>query len=155
VMLSLLQDCAKCVYDALGTGHTESVYHRAVEVELRTRGINYESKVVLPIYYRGLSVGYGEADIIVYNSHSVTTDNAPIIVELKAVTYAPRAAERAQIQAYMRGYCCETGLIINFRQPTSTCPAPQECDFALINDQLKLISNTLTPAKEESNSYNS
>ena len=116
--------CADLVYQALGTGHSESVYHRAMEVELRARVIRFETKVILPISYRGLNVGYGEADLIVY------TDDEPggLIVELKATTYAPRASERAQLKSYLRARQSNHGVLINFRQPTATTPSPQNVD---------------------------
>ena len=47
-------------------------------------------------------------------------EGAPyLIVELKAVTYAPRAQEVSQIKTYLRGRPdINHGIIINFRQPT-------------------------------------
>jgi hypothetical protein len=51
-------ECATRVAQELGYGHSESVYHQAVLVELRLRGIPYESEKVLPIIYRGFGVGY-------------------------------------------------------------------------------------------------
>lgn len=126
--LHRIRCCAEQVYAGLGTGHSEIVYHKAMEVELRECGIRYESKVTLPIYYRGLTVGYGEADLIVYDG-----DDHALIVELKAVTYAPREGERAQLQSYMRlhGGVAE-GLLVNFRQPTNGTPSPQEPDVEVI-----------------------
>lgn len=122
---------ASLVYECLGTGHSEIVYHKALEVELRTRGVCYESKVALPIIYRGLTVGYGEADLIVYSEEDIALGNPGIVVELKAVTYAPREAERAQLRGYLRsrGYPNSCGLLINFRQPTATNAAADEIDW--------------------------
>ena len=118
--------CANLVYQALGTGHTEIVYHRAMEVELRARVIRFESKVILPITYRGLNVGYGEADLVVY------TDNAPegYVVELKATTYAPRQQEHAQLRSYLRLRGTHRGIVVNFRQPTASVSLPLEVDWS-------------------------
>lgn len=123
--------CADMVYTALGTGHSEIVYHKALEVELRARGIKYESKVIIPISYLGLHVGYGEADLIVYQD---AMDTNGLVVELKAVTYAPRAQERAQLSSYLRcrGYEGASGILINFRQPTATTPSPDQVDWEII-----------------------
>lgn len=115
-------ECAKKVYETLGTGHSEIVYHKAMEVELRHQNIRYESKVILPILYRGLTVGHGEADLVVYDVNvDDTVANPGVVVELKAVAYEPREQERAQIIGYLRsrGWPNATGLIINFRQPSS------------------------------------
>lgn len=106
---------AKTVYTELGTGYSESVYHRAMEVECRRRGIRYETKAIVPILYAGYCVGYGEADLIIFNDEG----HPDLIVELKAVTYAPRAQEVSQIKTYLRGRPdIKRGVIINFRQPT-------------------------------------
>lgn len=139
------------MYRGLGTGHSEIVYHKAMEVELRMRGIMYESKVILPIYYRQLNVGYGEADLIVYDDASssvggdvgglnseggdggeATALKQPLIVELKAVTYAPREAERAQLRSYLRLHGSSIGLLVNFRQATQTTPEPEEPDMEVV-----------------------
>lgn len=129
-----IEVCAKSVYESLGTGHSESVYHRAMEVELRFHDICYESKVTLPIVHRGLTVGYGEADLIVYERNVDGTVAVPgVIVELKAVTHEPREVERAQLMGYLRsrGWPDASGVIINFRQPCGAKPA-DKVDFVEI-----------------------
>jgi len=114
-MLKEISDAATNVYDSLGSGHTEIIYHRAMEVELRSRGLHIETKVPLPIYYRNFIIGYQEADLIVYKH---IQDDCGIIVELKSVAYAPRDTERNQIASYLRtrGYNNAHGVLINFRQ---------------------------------------
>ena len=42
-------DSAKAVFQDLGEGWPEAVYQKAMEVELRERGIKYEEQRVLPI----------------------------------------------------------------------------------------------------------
>lgn len=123
----VIVDCANRVYQGLGAGYSESVYHTAMEVEFRDLGLNYETKSVVPILYRGRNVGYGIADFIVSDGQ-----NKPVVVvELKAVTYAPRSQEKAQIQTYLRSRPDVVfGLLINFRQPTTTsaeCSAVDVC----------------------------
>jgi GxxExxY protein len=127
VLLATLEDCAKCVYEALGSGYSESVYHRAMEVELRHRGLIYESKVTIPIVYKGLTVGYGEGDLIVYGEQF--SEDSHVIVELKATSHEPREVEKAQIIGYLRcrGLALSDldgtrGLIVNFPQPTRLSP---------------------------------
>ena len=55
------------VYEELGSGHTETVYHRAMEVGLRLHedDIKYESGKVLELTYQGYYVGEGFADLLV------------------------------------------------------------------------------------------
>ena len=63
------------VYNDLGFGFLEEVYHRAMVVALRQAGMNAESKVRLPVYFRGLPIAEYEADILVEGS---------VMLELKA-----------------------------------------------------------------------
>lgn len=106
---------ASAVFKELGTGYSESVYHRAMEVECRCEGLRYETKTIVPITYRGFGVGFGEADLIIFNDEG----RADLLVELKAVTYSPRAQELAQIKTYLRGRPdISRAVVINFRQPT-------------------------------------
>jgi GxxExxY protein len=104
-----------------------------MEVELRHRGICFETHAVLPIRYRGLCVGRSEADVIVYPPGH---EASPVIMELKATTYAPRHSERAQLSTYLRDFDgvpkAKQGVLVNFRQPTSTSPAPDNVDFIVI-----------------------
>jgi GxxExxY protein len=115
-----LIECANRVFADLGSGYSESIYHSAMEVEFRHRGIHYETKVVIPIKYLHKNVGFGIADLIVCDDDG----NNIAIIELKAVTYAPRAQERAQVATYLRSRPdVHFGLLINFRQPTSSACA--------------------------------
>lgn len=112
-ILKQIDSSAKEVYENLKTGHSEAVYHRAMEVELRLRNINYSSKSPLSIVYKKHVVGYNEPDLIVH------VDNVKIVVELKATTYAPRSLEKSQLQSYLRTLDTPLGILINFPQPTS------------------------------------
>ena len=107
---------ASNVYKALGSGHSEIVYHKALEVELRIQGYRYSSKPPVSIYYKNTIVGYSECDIIVHLSPKPKTD---VIIELKATTYEPRSSEKAQIHCYMRTLKCPYGILINFPQPSA------------------------------------
>lgn len=96
----------------MGSGHSESVYHRAMEFELRENNIKYESEVVTPIIYKECYVGYGRADIVV---------NKNLIIELKALTTNSfKSNEIARLRTYMTSLGIESGIMINFPQfPTS------------------------------------
>lgn len=62
--LDLLRSMAEEVYAELGAGHLESVYHSAMEVQLRLAGLQYESERVMDILFKGYYVGQVRADII-------------------------------------------------------------------------------------------
>ena len=96
--LQTIYNSAKEVYRVLGTGQSEAVYHKAMEVELRLNNINYSTKSPVSIPYKGHIVGYNEPDIIVNSTH----ETQKIVVELKATTYPPRETEKAQLERYIR-----------------------------------------------------
>lgn len=157
-MNKIISDCAQAVYNELGSGYSESVYHRAMEVELRSRSISYESKAIVPVLYRGFNVGYGEADIIVFGEGGC-------VVELKATTTDITRPHIAQLQTYLRGRPdIHSGMIINFRQPnaTSSAATSEGVDIVLISPIPAVTSElsgssgstTITNFEEESNCNN-
>jgi GxxExxY protein len=72
----MIQEYVKEIYDILGPGFSERVYHNAMEVILRERGISYETERIFPIVFKGHTIGNLRADIII---------NKTTVVELKTV----------------------------------------------------------------------
>ena len=97
------------IYNDLGNGWSEEVYHKAFEVALRLERIQYESHKVTPIAYKGFNIGEGEVDIL------AKTDTEQLIVELKAGQHLV-ANNIPQIRKYMTTLCVDNGLLINFPQ---------------------------------------
>lgn len=95
---------ASHVFKALGNGHTETIYHRAMEVGLRKRSIKYESERVIPIRYEDHVIGSARVDLILADT---------TVVELKSVT-ALRQKEATQLRNYMDLAQLTSGLVINF-----------------------------------------
>jgi GxxExxY protein len=95
------------IFKELGTGNTESVYHRALEVELRNLGVQYSSEVVTPIMYKGMYVGYGRADVVLPGI---------LVIELKAISSDIRFVELAKTRTYMKSLDIHNGILINFPQ---------------------------------------
>jgi GxxExxY protein len=93
------------IYTSLGPGYNEIVYHRAFEVALRLSGIQYESEVITPVFYKGHCIGHGRVDIKLSN----------FILEFKAVNTLNNDAI-IQIKNYMNQYSINSGMIINFGQ---------------------------------------
>ena len=54
------------VYRSLGSGFSEDVYDRAMQVGLRLAGIEYESQKVVELKYRDHYVGEGYPDLLVH-----------------------------------------------------------------------------------------
>ena len=125
--LQTIFQSAKEVYRILGTGHSEAVYHKAMEVELRLNGIQYSTKSPVSIPYKGHIVGYNEPDLLVsVDEYNIVNT---IVVELKSTTYPPRETEKAQLQSYLRTLDTKYGILINFPQPTAKLTEPEEIHF--------------------------
>lgn len=95
---------AQKIWQTLGPGFSERVYHNAFEVELRLRGIFYETERILPITYEGHNVGNLRADLVI---------DGQIIVELKSTTKLKDEFEN-QARNYMRLTGIPSALLINF-----------------------------------------
>lgn len=92
------------VYNELGHGFLESVYHRSLVFALQSVRLNVSSRVEIPVWFRGTEVGHYQADILVENC---------VLLELKA-TRALESAHRAQLLNYLRATEIEVGLLLNF-----------------------------------------
>ena len=92
------------VYNELGGGFLESVYHGAMTIALEQAGLKVEREVAVPVLFRGRSVGDYRADLLVEKK---------VIVELKAVRILEPSHE-AQLHHYLRATNVEVGLLFNF-----------------------------------------
>ena len=105
-------DIAEDVWTQLGPGFSERIYHNALEVGLRKRGIDYQSEVIIPVEYMGHNIGNVRADLIVDG----------VIVELKSIAQIKACSE---LQATM--YCKLLGvhdyIVLNFP------PSPGELQY--------------------------
>lgn len=107
----LIRKIAHEVYESLGSGFSEDVYDRAMQVGLRLAGVPYESQKVVELKYLDHGVGEGYPDLFVH------IDNQKVVVELKAVASELSACEEAQLRNYMRVLGVAHGLLINFQAP--------------------------------------
>ena len=96
--------CAYTVFNALGFGFLESVYKKAMALELRKQNMIVKEEQPLKVYYEGAVVGEFFVDLFVENE---------IIVELKSVENLSKAHE-VQLVNYLNGLKKEIGLLINF-----------------------------------------
>ena len=97
---------ANHVYTTLGFGHSERIYHNAMEVMLRKHNIQYETERIVPITFEGHVIGNMRADLIVENN---------IIVELKS-TKSLNESMKQQLKNYLKLTGLTQGLLINFPQ---------------------------------------
>src|ERR1051325_8442637 len=92
------------VYNELGHGFLESVYHRSLVLALQSVGLNVGSRVDIPVWFRGHQVGQFQADVIVESC---------VLLELKA-TRTLDSSHRAQLINYLKATEIEVGLLLNF-----------------------------------------
>lgn len=92
------------VYNALGYGFLEKVYHNALGVELKARGLAATPKAQLLVYYAGEVVGEYYPDYLVENC---------VILELKSAEGIAQE-HHAQLLNYLKATDIDVGLILNF-----------------------------------------
>ncbi|MBU3947278.1 MAG: GxxExxY protein [Proteobacteria bacterium] len=96
--------CAYQVYNKLGFGFLESVYRKAMVIEIETSGLEVQQESPLKVHYRGQVVGNFFADLLIEDE---------LIVELKSVERLGKIHE-AQLVNYLVATEIEVGLLINF-----------------------------------------
>ena len=93
------------VYKEMGNAWHEEVYQQCLERELALRGIPFEAKKELPIFYKGKAIDKKYMpDVFCYGK---------IILELKAVGEVADE-HRRQLLNYLRITKCKLGLLVNF-----------------------------------------
>lgn len=93
------------VYNSLGPGLLESVYEKALLYELKLRGVNACSQVIVPIIYKG--------EVIVTDLRLDILVEDTLIVELKSVEQIKDVFYK-QLKTYLRLLNKPEGLLINF-----------------------------------------
>ena len=95
------------VHKELGPGFLESIYQRAMSIELSRSGVPYEQEKRINVVYQGVLIPGQRVDLVVAEC---------VIVELKSVERFDEA-HRAQVISYLRTMGLRAGLLINFRVP--------------------------------------
>jgi len=103
-LTEIIISCIIRVHQILGPGFLESVYRRALIIELKKKNLSIESEKEVIIYYEGQEVGCHRLDILVENS---------VIIELKCVD-AISKAHYAQVRSYLKATRLPIALIVNF-----------------------------------------
>jgi len=93
------------VHRNLGAGFQESVYEKALCVELKLRGIPFERQRAVKIDYKGHEVGTGVIDLLV---------GGKLVVELKTVEEL-LPVHSAQVISYLKAIGSKLGLLLNFK----------------------------------------
>jgi GxxExxY protein len=96
------------VHRRLGPGFLESVYEKALIIELKKRGLALQNQMEVTIFYDGDEVGRHRVDLLVEDT---------IVVDLKAVKNLEDihfAVVRSQLKAVGKQH----GLLLNFAKTT-------------------------------------
>lgn len=97
--------CAMKVYSKLGSGLLESVYQKALLIELDKQGIGAESEVPINVTYDGVDLGLGfRMDVLVEDI---------LILELKSVSTF-ESIHYKQLSNYLHLTNLPLGYLINF-----------------------------------------
>ncbi len=96
--------CAIDVSNELGPGFLESVYEKALLIELQQKGFRVENQYPIKVYFREECVGDFYSDLLVEDK---------VIVELKAVK-SLMPEHKAQVINYLKATEKEVGILINF-----------------------------------------
>ena len=114
--IETIKEISNHIYTQLGCGHSERIYHNAMEVSLRKRNIQYESERIVPIVFEGHTIGNMRADLIIENN---------LIVELKSTRNLNQAMNN-QAMNYLKLTGIQNGLLVNFPQSDSDA-----CEFSI------------------------
>jgi GxxExxY protein len=86
------------------------IYQRALEIELRSRGVAFQREYEMPVYYKMNHIGTRRVDFLV---------EGIVSVELKALIEL-QDVHLAQAINYLEAYNLELGLLLNFGSKSLT-----------------------------------
>ncbi|HEU4565976.1 MAG TPA: GxxExxY protein [Gemmatimonadaceae bacterium] len=92
------------VYNELGYGFLEVVYTRALELELKARGLSVQREQPIQVWYKEQEVGLYRADLLV---------NDAVLVEVKASRHIDPSAH-SQLVHYLTATRLDVGLLLHF-----------------------------------------
>ena len=102
-----IRGAAMEVYNHFGPGLLESLYEKALMIELQLRDIKVESQVPIKVAYKGVAIdGDYRLDLLVEDT---------VILELKSVTEL-NALHYKQLRSYLKLMNKPLGWLINFNE---------------------------------------
>ena len=123
------------VYESLGPGHNERIYHKALVYELMCNNYNIDTEMNVVVKYvdsKGKSHNLESERIDIF-IHDIN-----IILELKAIQKQIQSQEICQIKKYFNelkkiGISVPYGIIINFPQPSAK-EIPSKIESLVVNN---------------------
>ncbi|MEW6620662.1 MAG: GxxExxY protein [bacterium] len=104
LLTEIIIQCIIKVHQTPGPGFLESIYRRAMVIELTKQGLRVETEKEILIYYEGEEVGKHRLDILV---------ESKVIVELKTVEELSKA-HYAQVRSYLKATGVKVAILVNF-----------------------------------------
>jgi GxxExxY protein len=93
------------VHNQMGSGFLEDVYQECLEIELKSRGMEFLPKPRLKLQYKGIPLEqYYDPDFLCFGK---------IILEIKAISNLADI-HRAQVLNYLKATQLRLGLLVNF-----------------------------------------
>jgi len=99
--------CCITVHRALGPGLLETIYTRAICLELEAENISFEREKLYPVIYRGRLLCQQRLDSVV---------EGQLALEIKSVEQL-NPIHTAQLLSYLRVAKLSAGLLVNFNVP--------------------------------------
>lgn len=96
--------CAMEVHNQMGNGFQETIYQRALSIELNLNGIQHQREMEMPLEYKGFNIGSRRVDFFIEEK---------VMLEIKAVEKL-EGVHKAQAINYCEAYNVADGLLINF-----------------------------------------
>ena len=104
VLTGKIIGCAMEVHKILGSGFQESIYQKAMAIEMQIQGIPFNREFAMPVFYKSRQISTRRVDFLV---------NQNISTELKAV-HTLDDSHLAQAINYLEAFNLEVGLLLNF-----------------------------------------
>ncbi len=96
--------CFYNVFDELRAGFLESIYLKALIIELKYIGFKVDVEKEIKVNYKGTIIGNFRADIVVEDK---------VIIEIKAISVL-NSQHEAQLLNYLKATGIRVGLLLNF-----------------------------------------
>ncbi len=97
--------CCFKVHSSLGPGFVEKIYAKALQYQLKSENLRFETEREFNVFFNDQLVGKFRCDLFIEDQ---------VIVELKSVTgFIPKLFQN-QLLSYLKASKIKTGLLINF-----------------------------------------
>jgi len=103
-VITQVVDCGFSVHAALGPGFRESIYNRALRLELASRSLSFECEKAIVVRYKEWTIPGQRVDLFVEGF---------LVVEIKAIPRL-KSIHRKQLLSYLKTMDLRIGLLMNF-----------------------------------------